>query len=159
MKECFKCGALKPLNDFYKHARMADGHVNKCKECNKKDVRENRSKNVDYYREYDCWRYGTNPDRARRNSEYAKTDAGKAAIKKAISNYQSRNPEARAAHVILGNAVRRGDIEKPKHCPVCLEFKPSRQIHAHHDDYSKPLQVRWMCAMCHAKEHGRENKY
>jgi Rad3-related DNA helicase len=45
-KICFKCNSEKPLSAFYKHPKMADGHVNKCKECNKKDVHDNYDKNI-----------------------------------------------------------------------------------------------------------------
>lgn len=39
-KKCFKCGVIKELNQYYKHRKMADGHLNKCKSCAKSDVKK-----------------------------------------------------------------------------------------------------------------------
>jgi len=39
-KKCFKCGQDKFLSDFYVHKQMGDGHLNKCIDCTKKDVKK-----------------------------------------------------------------------------------------------------------------------
>lgn len=52
-KKCFKCESIKPLSEFYKHKKMADGHLNKCKACAKKDFMETRYRNLSDYLEYD----------------------------------------------------------------------------------------------------------
>jgi len=60
MKKCFKCNIKKDLTQFYKHPQMSDGTVNKCKECNKKDVRDNLYSKKEYYAKYDRERIRNN---------------------------------------------------------------------------------------------------
>lgn len=50
-KTCFKCNKEKSIDDFYKHSRMKDGHLNKCKSCTKIDVSAlyyNNIENIEY---------------------------------------------------------------------------------------------------------------
>lgn len=111
MKCCFKCGAEKPLSEFYKHSRMPDGHVNKCKECNKADNNANRLLKSDYYKEYDRNR-SSNPDRVMGRAKYAASEAGKASRILACKRYKESNPKKRAVHIKTGNAIRDGYLSK-----------------------------------------------
>lgn len=45
-KICFRCGEDKELSEYYKHVRMADGHLNKCKSCTKSDSSDLRKKKL-----------------------------------------------------------------------------------------------------------------
>lgn len=134
MKTCFKCGEEKPLSEFYKHSRMDDGHLNKCKECTKRDTRQNRRQNIEYYRAYDRKRGN------RQSSEYER-------------EYRSRFPDKYRAHIAVGNAVRDGKLQKEP-CFMC----GAEKVEAHHPDYSQPLTVIWLCPGHHKLIHAYENK-
>ena len=66
--------------------------------------------------------------------------------------YQADNPEKRAAHVAANNALRDGRIVKLP-CAFC---GASDNLEAHHHDYSKPLDVTWLCRPCHRRFHALE---
>ena len=148
-KPCFKCGETKPMDGFYRHKKMADGRLNKCKECTKKDVRRARENNYEYYKAYDRQR-AMLPHRVKAREEYAKTPAGKAAHRRAHQKQNRLNPIKRGARIIVGNALRDGKLTRPRCCEDCGE---QRRLHGHHDDYAQPLVVRWLCTTCHTKWH------
>lgn len=133
-KKCFKCGEDKDLSEFYKEKKMKDGYFNKCKECYKHDVRENRKKNVEYYREY---------DRKRGNRQPCDYQA----------EYRKRFPKKYKAQTMIGNAIRDKKLFKEP-CEVC----GCEKVHAHHDDYDKPLNVRWLCPAHHSQWHAKHGE-
>ena len=63
---------------------------------------------------------------------------------------KQRTPEAIAARDALNNAVRLKKVIKPSKCEAC---EATVRLHGHHDDYSKPLDVRWLCTPCHVELH------
>ena len=70
--------------------------------------------------------------------------------KKAIARklpYRKRYPERIKAHYQVNQAIKTGLIVR-KPCEVCGAI-----AQAHHDDYSKPLEVRWLCAKHHSRHH------
>lgn len=135
-KRCFKCGVEKPITDFYVHPQMGDGRLNKCKTCTKRDVSENYRANVEHYDAYERER-SKRPER-----------------KAAVRGYLNRRPSLkRAASIATGNAIRDGRLI-PQPCEKC----GAEKVEAHHDDYSKPLAVRWLCRRHHLEHHGKESR-
>ncbi len=71
-----------------------------------------------------------------------------------LNEQKNRNPNKRRARGTLKKAVHDGRIIKPTVCSICLrEFVEKRFIHGHHNDYSKPHEVVWVCAACHPGLH------
>lgn len=63
---------------------------------------------------------------------------------------RDRDPQKLAARYALRNAVKAGKITKPKACQDCGGRFP---VQAHHTDYSKALDVYWLCQACHGRRH------
>lgn len=140
---CKRCQTEKSESDFYKNDRT-------CKECRRALVRANRAEKIEYYREYDRKRFQEDPAVRARHKSYAESEKGKEARKRATIKYIERNPLKRAAHILVGNAVRDGKIVNPCVYETC---GATEKIEAHHDDYTKPLDVRWLCLNCHRQWH------
>lgn len=64
-----------------------------------------------------------------------------------------------ACRSAVNMALKSGRLVRPDHCSVCnapdrkANGAPRSSIHGHHDDYTKPLDVRWLCARCHMQVH------
>src|SRR5882672_5537739 len=102
-KTCFKCFETKPMNDFYQHPFMADGRLNKCKECTKKDSINNRKKNLTYYRGYDKIR--------------SKQPKRSAALRlKSERKVRRMGPIYMRAHNLVNKAIKTGALIRPFSC-------------------------------------------
>lgn len=149
MKTCFKCFELKPLSEFYAHPRMADGHLNKCKECTKKDTYERIAR-----KKMDPDWVDLEMERQRvKQRQYR--EQGKSTFHNPITKKQWiwKNPDKRKAHLAVQKALKDGTLVK-HNCEVC----GNPTVDAHHDDYTKPLVVRWLCKRHHADHHIEERK-
>lgn len=67
---------------------------------------------------------------------------------------KARNPGRFKARSEFHNALRRGDIKKMP-CEICGVTK---KVQGHHDDYSKPLDVRWLCIKHHWELHPKKQQ-
>ncbi len=65
--------------------------------------------------------------------------------------YWRTDPAKERAHQVLKRAIRRGDIIRPTVCSNCPRHDV--RIIGHHNDYTKPLEVEWLCEECHSKIH------
>ncbi len=123
---CVTCNTEKDSEGFY-HGRRT------CKECVCRSVRT-RARTNPAVQEY---------DRAR-----AKAPARKQHIRNVTKRWREENPVAYKAQTAVSNAVRDRRLFKEP-CTICGDTT----VHAHHKDYSKPLDVVWLCAKCHHRLH------
>ncbi len=135
MKQCTGCKRHKPLSEFYREAKQADGHAHRCKTCKRAYGAAWRAANPGYFA---AWR---------------------AANADALSEYEQPRTAARRtdpkqrARVLLHCALERGDVAREP----CL-FCGAERVEAHHHDYTLPLAVTWLCAPHHRRIHATERR-
>ena len=138
-KICFKCKSHLPLSEFYKHSAMGDGHLGKCKTCTKKDVAMHRETHADSIREYEKNR--------------AKLPHRKKLALEIGRRWRQEDARRDRCHNAAIRAVKSGKLKRLP-CMICSEEK----THAHHEDYDKPLDIMWLCVVCHRKYHAARRK-
>lgn len=155
---CGRCNRELDLTLFSINRKLPLGRQYTCKECSSKYIknyhREHIKKLEEYHRSY------TNGERER-NVEYYR--------KKGRDNYRkhrdtilarasSDNPIRRFknnARKLLNGAVMKGDVVRISICERC---GTRRSEQAHHEDYAKPLEVVWLCTLCHGLRHREINE-
>ena len=132
--KCSFCEEYKTIDDFSKVKSTTRGRAYICRHCMRKTKR-------DYY--------VGNRDKMLTASAnvYQKNLAN---IKIRHRQYEKAHPEKRRAKSVVRRALKKGIITRPGECSNCaMPCKPD----GHHDDYSRPLKVRWLCRSCHTIHH------
>lgn len=145
LKRCFKCQCEKPTEEFYKHSRMSDGRLNKCKECTRADVAKHRLDNLERIQAYDKSRGSS------RNRRVLVPHEKREQIRReGRTSWETSHPQRAKAQKILSSAVAN---KKVVPWPVCAMAECNRKPQAHHPDYSRPLDVVWLCPSHHTQAH------
>src|SRR5579859_4747214 len=153
MKKCSSCGAIKPLDNFYKQSKSRDGYNCICKLCSREYGREYKKKNrkkiaaqqrgytkrhPNYQREYRSknsgyWIIWENNNKDRRR-EYDLLD-------------KERYPEHHLARMAVKNAKAKG-LLAPQPCEVCGSIYSEAH---HHKGYAEEnwLEIVWLCKQHH----------
>lgn len=126
-KTCKTCGECLSVDEFY-----AGRHS--CKACVRRRVRE-RSRSNPAVQAYDRARAKL-PDRLLNSVQITR-------------RWRESHPEAYRAQNAVNNALRDGKLTKGP-CAIC---GATSHVHGHHKDYSRPLDVTWLCAKCHHRIH------
>jgi len=126
---CRKC-----KGEFHPSEYQITKYNHMCQRCNR-----------DHNREYN--RINRDKLIARRR-KYNTSKLGRISSVRRIKKYRNKYPEKYHATIKVGVALRNGSLVR-KSCEGC----GGKKVHAHHDDYKKPLDVRWLCQPCHWKFH------
>lgn len=144
-KTCARCDIDQARTAFYSDSSSTDGLKPHCKACHAKGQKIYRAKYAESIRAKKAvWA------RANRSKLSATDRAWRVKHPERVSahrrKFNSDNPEKRKAHYVVQTALRNGSMKRP---PLCSACDATGRIEGHHEDYSKPLEVTWLCKPCH----------
>ncbi len=149
MRVCSKCELNLPLSAFAPSKYSPDGAYSRCRKCVNESARERHAADPEKQnakvRERNA--SGVNSEsRERAREKYLAThpDASKIAVKK----YREKYPERALAREAVRAALRYGRMTRGD-CAECGQ----ENAEAHHEDYSQPLKVVWLCRKHHMARH------
>jgi len=149
-KTCTKCCETKYLSEFYKDRSRPDGHCGWCKNCQFEHQREyQKTLAGKQVQARACKKYNQSEKGKQAQKKYDQSENGKQRHVRACNKYWDSFPKKKIANTIFNHAVRDGKII-PQPCVMCGE---TQCIQGHHEDYSQPLCVVWMCRKHHTEYH------
>jgi hypothetical protein len=148
MKTCKKCLTEKPESEFYSLKAMRDGLTSDCKVCIRRSVEERRLRMMEdpEWVEKELARHRLKTRKYREDGRVKQIS--QEAKRTAIAKYDEKHPGKTKAKIAVNNAVRDKRLQKLP-CSIC----GSEDSEGHHDDYTKPLDVLWLCPKHHAERH------
>ena len=151
-KRCSCCNQEQPIDMFYRDRRMSGGLSSCCRSCYSKKHKEampdpkKREKKRAYWKKY---RQANLAVVRAKEREYAERNAERLKLTRKYYPHLY-NPVKDGARNTVRRSIRSGLLTRPNACERCAS---KVNIQAHHEDYSKPLEVQWLCRKCHAKHH------
>lgn len=172
-KVCFSAYQKKYCAENKEHLQQYKKEHRKEKADHYKEYAKSyRQKNIESIKEKEKERRGANSERIKEyeriysksengmavkkeiQKRYLSTAKGKALVKKSTKKYMDNNPIKIKCHAAVRRAIKSGRLIADEFCNSCNSN--SEKLHGHHDDYSLPMSVRWLCAKCHVDWH-KEN--
>jgi hypothetical protein len=146
-KTCNKCGLTKQLSDFPTDRSKPGGTSSQCRDCRKAYFKQFNADNKE--RRYGQTKEWSQNNRDKRNaSSRAYYASHKHEHLVRVRRYRGSNTLASKAHGKVTYAIRTG-VLIPQPCEIC----GCQDVQAHHEDYSKPLDVKWLCVKHHKLVH------
>lgn len=159
-KTCHSCANLKFKTAFAKNKRTKDGLQTQCRSCVKAYRKRPESKTRESLRKSKWYRENReevllkrkiyrdgNSDRVNSNLKRWK-ESNREKVRASCKRWREANPEKARCHRLVNEAVNRGLLKKFS-CHICGD----QDSQAHHEDYSKPLEVVWLCNKHHKERH------